>query len=286
MNSLRQLRLIRLLLVGSLLCFALPPPAMSGEASPTNAQPATAPQAPPATADVHASLQEARESIKNGDYDHAIEILQGMIAQAGNRLTDLREAYLLLIETHVFLGNDLKFKPQGRQASVLSYKAAKEKIAECLRIKELRHTRPEPASDFPPELVSFFAEVRGEIFGSFRVAQLEPSDATVVLDADTLRAPPGENALGDVDLPVGRHLVVVRRHGYKNATDEIEVSAGSTLQQSYRLSKRRGAAWYATWGAGALAVTGGLVALVAGKGSGSSASAPQPLPAAPPPPSR
>ena len=32
------------------------------------------------------------------------------------------ETYLLLIKTYVFLGNDLKFKPQGREASNLNYR--------------------------------------------------------------------------------------------------------------------------------------------------------------------
>ena len=273
MNSLRHSRLIPALLILGMLCLLTPLPVVAQEAQ---AQ----------IKDVDTSLQEARKLIKGGDYDRAIEILKGTIGRARSRLSDLREAYLLLIKTYVILGNDLKFKPQGREASNLNYKAARELIAECLHIKELRHTRPEPASEYPSEMVRDFAEVRSQIFGSFRVAGLDPPDASVIFYADTLRAMDQSGALGDVDLTAGLHLVVVRAKGYKGATDEITISPGATLQESYKLSKRRGRMWYATVGTGALGVVGGVVALIAGKGSKPAASAPEPLPGPPGPPSR
>lgn len=236
--------------------------------------------------DPDASLDQARELIKDGDYDHAIEILRAAIERARSRVATLRNAYLLLIKTYVFLGNDFKFKPQGREASNLNYQEAKALIAECLGIRELRHTHPEPASEYPEEMIRFFAEGRSRIFGSFRVAELEPAGAVVLLDADTLRALPGDSLIGDVDLAVGKHLVVVRARGYKDVTEEITISPNSTLERPYHLARRRGAAWYATIGAGAAGVVGGLIALVASGGESSTTPALEPLPPAPPPPSR
>lgn len=229
-------------------------------------------------------LDVARELIKAGDYDRAIEVLKAAMAGGRGEPTGRRDAYLLLIKSYVFLGNDLKFKPQGREASSLNYRAAREMIAECLGVKELRHTRPEPVSEYPPEMISAFIEVRGQVLGAFRVAGLEPPHAVVLFDGDTLRARPAEVMPGEVDLPVGRHQVVVQAPGYRTVTDEISISPNSTLERSYQLKRRRSRAWYATVATGAVGVVGGLIALAVGGGR-KSASA-EPLPDPPPPPSQ
>lgn len=179
-----------------------------------------APTADPANP-IESILTSARELIRVGDYDRAIEVLRTTIAGNPGDLARLRDAYLLLIKTYAYLGNDLKMRPQGRETSNLNYKAAREVIAECLRVKELRHTRPEPASEYPPEMISAFAEVRGQIFGSFRVAGLAPPDAIVTLDGDTLRALPPEHLPGESSLSVGPHRVAVRAPGFKAVTEEI-----------------------------------------------------------------
>src|SRR5262249_19515900 len=153
--------------------------------------------------------------IKSGDYDRAIDDLKGVIGTLQD-VSMLREAYLLLIKTYVFLGNDFKIKPQGREASNLNYKAAHELISDCLRNKALRHTRPEPASEYPPEMVGFFDEERSQMFGAFTVSDVTPAGATVMLDAEPLHALPGRSAVGDVDLAVGRHTVVIRHPGYQD----------------------------------------------------------------------
>jgi hypothetical protein len=272
MHRLRRSRPLRVLLAASVLGLACPPPARAqGTATPA--------------VEVGSSLQQARELIKTGEYDGAIEILKAAIARPGNRVDDLRDAYLLLVKTYVFLGNDLKRKPQGLEASKLNYKAARELVIECLKIRELRHTRPEPATDYPPEMISLFAEVRGQIFGSIRLVGLDPPDATALLDADTLRTLPADSLLGDVDVAVGPHRVTVGREGYKDATHEIMISPNSTLEPSYRLEKKRSGTWYAAVGAGA---AGAVVAIfVLGQINHGSAAPPTdpPLPEAPPPPS-
>ncbi|HEY3215894.1 MAG TPA: hypothetical protein VGK93_05335 [Candidatus Eisenbacteria bacterium] len=308
-------QLVRSRLVAGLLCLvfvvqSVPLPVGADPASPTpdatapagggpdrtmapdttaGSRPAEAPAgpgAPPGNGETPAALEQAREYIKNGDYDNAIELLKGVLEKARSRMQTLREAYLLLIKTYVFLGNDLRSKPQGREASNLNYQEARKLIAECLRTKELRHARPEPASEYPPEMITFFAEVRSQLFGSFRVVELEPREAVVLLDADTLRALPGDGLFGDVDLAIGPHLVVVRAKGYKNVTEEVTISPNSTLERPYRLARRHGSAWYATVASGTLGVVGGVIALAAGRGSTSGPATPEPLPGAPPPPAK
>jgi hypothetical protein len=234
------------------------------------------------SAGVPASLTEARELIKNGDYDRAIDVLRAAIAHSQDRPALLGDAYLLLIKTYVFLGNDFKFKPQGRTASNLNYGEARDLIAEALMIPALRHIRPEPATDYPPEMIGFFEETRGRLFGGFRVVELEPAGAVVLLDADTLRAM-GDALLGASDVPVGPHSVMVRAPGYKDLSETVTISPRGRLERSYRLERKRGPWWYAGRVAGAAGILGGAIALVAGRGSSSGDT---PLPGAPPPPSR
>jgi hypothetical protein len=254
----------------------------SGPTAPSTTSRVESPQPNPAGQPV-ASLDDARELIKVGDYDGAIQILKATIERERQQIPVLRDAYLLLIKTHVYVGNEFKSKPQGRTNSNLQYQEARRLIGECLRTRELRHVRPDPPSEYPEEMVRFFAEIRGQIFGSFRIVSLEPRDAVVLLDSDTLSALPPDSLLGDVDIAIGPHLVVVRSKGYKDLTEEIAISANSTLERSYRLNRKHGAGWYATMGAGALAVVGGVVALATGGGS-TEPPPPEPLPGAPNPP--
>jgi hypothetical protein len=234
----------------------------------------------PDTTIATAQLDAARELIRSGEYDRAVEVLKGSIARDRTWVPRLEEAYLLLIKTYVFLGNDLRFKPQGREASNLNYQEAKRLIAECLSIPELRHLQPEPASEYPPEMITFFAEVRGQIFGSFRVLEVKPPGAVVQLDDDTLRVLGEGPHLGDVDIPIGAHSVVVKAPGYQSVTEQITISPGATLERSYTLKKNRGATWYAAIAAGAAAVVGGVLAIAGGGGT----TPEEPLPEAPPPP--
>jgi tetratricopeptide (TPR) repeat protein len=273
MLALRRSRLVvaflsLILLLGSM---PLPVGAQATNASPQDAQ---------LVSELETSLEQARERIKEGDYDRAIEVLKKTIANA--QPDALRNAYLLLIKTYVFLGNDLRFKPQGREASNLNYQEARKRIEEALRIPELRHTVPEPASEYPPEMIDLFAQVRSQIFGSFRVVKLEPAGAVVLLNADTLRALPGDSLLGDVNLLVGPYRVAVHAKGYKDVNEEILISPNSTLERPYRLSRKRGPAWYATASTAALALVAGIVAATRSSGPPSQ----EPLPPAPPPPTR
>lgn len=243
---------------------------------------------PPAAATVpgadasDAPIEQARDLIKSGDYDRAIETLRQVITQERGSLPRLRVAYLQLIKTYVFLGNDYKLKPQGREASNLNYKAARELIADCLSVPALRHTQPEPASEYPPEMVGFFVEVRAKLFGSFGLGGVTPASAVVLLDGDTLRLLPGRDMRGEADLGLGRHVVVLRAAGYRDLTDEITISPNALLERRYALTRRRGAWWYAMR---AGAVVGATSIALAARGH-SKDTVEQPLPAAPPPPTQ
>jgi hypothetical protein len=272
--NLRESKLIRALMCASMLVSISPLPLLAQEA----------PKAAPAVAspDVSTTLQKARESIKGGQYDQAIETLQGVIGQPQQRTETLRDAYLLLIKAFIYQGNDLKGKDQRRQQALLDYEKARGLIAECLRVPELRHTQPEPEPESPGEMIQFFKDVRAQIFGSFRVSELSPEGAVVLFDADTLRNEPGSSTHGDIDLAVGRHMVVVRYPGFRDVTEEVAIAPGSTLERQYQLSRPGHRMWYAS--GAAVLLGGGLAAILGRKSSGTAA--PQPLDGPPPPPTR
>jgi|SRR5580765_1452033 len=241
-----------------------------------------APPAPATPQSSTAELDAARDLIRNGEYDGAIELLKRAIG--AGQSAQLRDAYLLLIKTYFFVGNDLKFNPKaGREAANLNYQEARKLIQECLRTPGLQHTVPVPASDYPSQMIEAFNEIRGTMFGSFRISRLEPRDAVALLDADTLRAFPGDTLLGDVDIPVGKHLVHLRAEGYKSVDEEVVIPPGSVLERSYQMIHQRSAVWYATASTLAVGAVAGVVALFQRHSNGSE---PGNLPDAPPPPAR
>lgn len=279
MSRLGDRRLLRLVVAVLMLCASLPLPA--------GAQPGPAAPAPDSTRTARTAAErtvaESRELLKSGDYDRAIDILKAALAAGPYPAPLTRDLYLQLVKTYVTLGNDLKFRPQGREASNLNYRAARERIVECLSNPAQRHTRPEPATDYPPEMVRLFAEVRAERFGAFRVVAVAPAAATVRFDGDTLEAA-ADGARSSDDVPVGTHSVVVSAPGCRTLAETVSVSAGATMERSYRLVPRRGTRWYATRGlvlAGAAVGVGVLIGHGGGQGTGPTESL---LPAAPAPP--
>ena len=300
MRRLGDCRSLRALLSAALVIASMPLPSRFARAdqaatatkppSPTPASPTAIAGEPSATpsltpVQIRESIDRARELIKTHEYDAAIETLTAVTHAAKIETGALREAYLLLIKTWVFYGADLEAGKNGRESAKLNYDRAKELIKECLSIKELRNTSPDPPSEYPEKMINLFTEVLGESFGSFRVLVLRPVDATVLLDGDTLRMLPGEKVLGEVHIPVGAHHVVVAAKGYKRRGETIQIQPGSIIEQSYSLGKRRSGAWYA----GVSVAAAGVVAAAFAAGSahhGSGAPPETPLPAAPSPPSR
>ncbi len=240
--------------------------------------PLLADAAAPARQELEQALEQSRELIKSGEYDKSIDLCVATLPHARAHTDALRQTYLQLIASHVYLGTYLLRQPQGRSSADLNYRRAKELIAECVSQKELRGTRPEPEIDFPPEMIQRFQEVRSEILGGFRVTKLSPVNAVVQLDGDTLKSSDESGQLEAVDILVGPHEVAVHAAGHVPVRDTIEIAPGVVLEQPYLLRRRRGVLWYATRAGG----VGGLAALLI------LASKPKPvadLPGPPPPPS-
>ena len=245
--------------IGLMSCWGSPPPIAQAAS-----QAATA---------LDSLLARSRELIKRGDYDSAIDQLKLAVTGPHATTERLRDAYLMLIKCYVFAGNSYRSRLDGRETSSLYYKEARERILECLRIRDLRDTRAEPEGEYPQEMVNEFAEARNEHFGSFRVIGLAPATALVMLDADTVRSR-GDGTLGLSDIVVGPHRVRVVHAGHRALEDTITIGPGATLERSYELARGHGPAWRVARAgvfAGALA---GLAAALRGNSSGGSGGAP------------
>ena len=235
--------------------------------------------------DIDATLQRARDLIyTSGDYDGAVRLLREEVDWQRPPDDKLREAYLLLIDSIVYLGNARVADPGGYSTAQILYDEARTTIAQCLSVKELRQTRPEPDSLFAPETKRFFTEVRQQTLGGFEIRTLQPEDATVTLDGDTLRAMPGETVRSDLNLLAGTHVVQISHDGFDAISEEIRIEPGVTASRDYALNKHRGWSWYATRGTGLAVVAGGVIALVTGASNESTPPPAEPLPSAPPPP--
>jgi hypothetical protein len=248
-----------------------------------SASPAPAMQTPqqqPSTA-----LAQARAHMSAAEYEEAIAILEPVVEGTRFDPNLLQETYLMLVEAHVYAGNR---SPAGTEQQ-RSYEKARELIRECLGVRELRRTRPEPPDRYPAEMLKFFDEVRGEIFGSFEITQLEPSDAEVTFDGEALAAG-ADGIWRAVDVPIGARLLVIRHSDYEVFTEDIVIEPAKLVSRPYALRRKKGFGWYATFVAAPLAAVVGLaVGVVASVGEETPVQVPvalePPLPEPPSPPS-
>jgi hypothetical protein len=219
--------------------------------------------------------------IKQAEYEQAIKLLREEIERSKENMQGLRGSYLLLIETYTIRGNSYRFTEPA--TAELYHKEARATIRECLEIPALRHTKPEPVSDFTPETVALFEQVRSEVFGSFLIRKLTPPDALVVFGAYTLSPRPDGLILED-DILVGNHLLVLRKEGYRSMTEEIVISPGATVDRSYELEAER--PWYKRSWVYAVAAAGVGSAVWAATSGGGSTEELEPLGGPPPPPGK
>ncbi len=218
------------------------PPDARSAAGPAISTPS--PAGPTSARPLDALIAESKEGLKTGEYDEATRDLKQVIARAQDQPSVLSQGYLLLIKADVMRGNYYKSEPEGRDPSELFYREAERSVVDCLSIHALRHIKPEPVVDYPPEMVALFQRVRSESFGSIRLLHLNPPDAAVIFEGDTLHAAAGDSTVELDDLPLGPHTLVIGREGYRSLTDRITVAPGSVTEKSYELSRRRGALWY------------------------------------------
>jgi hypothetical protein len=237
-------------------------------------------------------VADARYLLTEGDYDGAVRNLKTVIAQLTGRVSGranraspdketrlLGRAYLILVKAYVMHGNFYITEPQGREVTQMFYREARGCIEECLRNPRLRHLQPDSVAIYPPEMYALFEKVRYESLGSLRILKLTPADACVLLDGDTLRLVPPDTCLKETDLAAGPHELIIRRPGYKDLREKIQISPGGATEREYALRRRHGTLWYASR-AGIAA--GGIAAILLSNRSHDGETPLEPYPEPPP----
>ncbi len=214
-----------------------------------------------------------------------IALMESLMATrnlTSDELEILGQAYLYLVHTRVkysyWLDDHKVWDRAQRQRE-----AATKDIDRLLDVRALCHTRPD-STDHPLLMHELFDQVRREKFGIFKVSQLDPADAWVIMGNDTLRTDPGES-LVEPDLIPGSYSVLVCRDGYRPQREDVLITKGETTVRDYRLREGR-SWWWWTW-RGAIAA-GTVTAVTLGLIPGDEAATPPPpdLPLPPGPPAR
>jgi len=215
--------------------------------------------APPETEEL---LRQARSHMQQLEYEEAIALLEPVLATPAIDTALLGETYLLLVEAHVYRGN---LGPPGTKERQLWYDEAAKLVHDCLARPDLRHIDPDPPESYPAEMVQLFAAARREMFGTFEIGSLDPSDAEVLLGGAPL-VRDADGALRRTAVPIGRHVLLVRRPGYREIVEDLEISPATVSSRSFSLERDRGFGWYATRVIAPVAAVVGAAVVIATRG--------------------
>ena len=273
-TSRSQIKILSALGVLAALCLHAPVPRASA-APPAQGTEGPAPSVDPSL-DIEPQLEQARSHMQALEYEEAIATLEPVLLATRSDPGGLRETYILLIEAHVYRGN---LSRAGTKEQELWYEEARGLIRECLGVRELRRTQPDPPEAYPVKMLRFFDEIRRGMFGTFEIGSLGPADAEVMFDGEVLL--PVDGVLRQTEVPIGAHVVVVRHPDYREISEDVEISAATVITRSYALERTRGWGWYATRVVVPVAAVVGVV--VAATTSGGDEPPPD-LPDAPEPP--
>ena len=218
---------------------------------------------PAESIDIESRFEDARAFMQQLEYERAIAVLEPVLEASRFDADQLRETYLLLVEAHVYRGNQ---SAAGTKEQQLWYEEARDLIHDCLGVRELRHTQPDPPERYPAKMLQLFDDVRREVFGAFEIAVLEPADAEVTLDGE-LVAPDESGVLRQIDVPVGTHELVISHPDYREITADVEISPATVVTRSYALDRKRGLRWYATRLFVPVAAVAGVIVVVVSGGA-------------------
>jgi hypothetical protein len=197
----------------------------------------------------------------DGEYDHAVAMLNEVIARYEKSDDILRRAYHHLVTVHV-QNND-------EEAARHAARAALERFPD-LSADEL---------EFPGRVNEVYDEMRRLMFGSLVISK--PEECRVYMDSTYV----GDTPLNLPLVRVGAYDLTVTKSGYKDYVARVEIQPELTRDLSgLSLERDRAWWWWPVWIGGA-AVAAVAVALGVSGGEEGTAAEPEPLSAPPPPPS-
>jgi tetratricopeptide (TPR) repeat protein len=172
-------------------------------------------------------LLEAEQLTSQGEWDRAIDKLTELIQQIGaapisaESRTILVAAYEKRALAHLQVGH----QPDAR-----------------VDFAALLQLAPNHAISGPsPGIISFFEDTRRSTLAVLDLA-IAPNDATISLEGEKLPVPPGSTSPAVVSagrqwLPAGHYRLTVRRPGYEEVTQDVELVAGRAQSVPIKLSR-------------------------------------------------
>ena len=196
-----------------------------------------------------------------GQYDKAIEVLQGIIAEYSKSDEVLRRAYCDLVFT-------LMSKPDADGAAQRAREA-------LLRFPNLT---ADPVY-FPPRVNELYDQLRNQLYGALHV----------LTKPDSCRVFFGEKFVGVSPLHVeyvrvGDYVMNLSKSGYKDETSPLRIEPGSPTSVQLSLQRERSKKWWLLR-TGPGAVVAGVLVYLGFRGK-EGAAALEPLPGPPSPPTQ
>jgi len=213
------------------------------------------------SANIYERFEKVSSLRSQGQYDRAIEILKGIIAEFTKSDEVLRRAY-----------NDLVFTLMSKQDIDGATESAKQGLSRY----------PDLAADplyFPPRVNELYGNLRSQMYGSLFVAT-NPKSCRVFLGEAFI----GVSPLNMKYVKVGGYTLNLSKSGYKDESSPVRIEPGSPTSMQLSLQKEHGKKWW-LMRAGPGAVLASVLAYFQLRGEKGTAQ-PEPLPGPPSPPSQ
>jgi tetratricopeptide (TPR) repeat protein len=205
---------------------------------------------------IYERFEQVSSLRSQGQYDQAIDILKGIIAQFARSDEILQRAY-----------NDLVFTLMSKQDLDGAAQSAREALARY----------PDLAADpvyFPPRLNELYGNLRSQMYGSLFVAT-KPESCRVFLGKSFV----GVSPLNVKYVKVGGYTLNLSKSGYKDESSPVRIEPGSPTNMQLSLQKEHGKKWWLLR-AGPGAVLAGVLTYLGLRGGEGTAPA-EPLPGPP-----
>lgn len=214
--------------------------------------------------DISEKMEQVNILRARGEFDDAIEILNGIIRDYSSSDNVSRYAYNHLVFT---------YHKMGRAGTAI------EKAREALdRFPDLRVETP----DIPPSVDEIYETLRKEMFGSLTIERPFGCNAYLIQDENKIFK--GETPLELPLVRVGTYTLEVTKSGYHDYSRTINVFPDERLNVDVSMSPERGVKWWVL-NLSPIALIGAFVAYMAWPSETSTAE-PQPLPGPPDPPTQ
>jgi hypothetical protein len=204
----------------------------------------------------HDGVRNGIEAFYMADFEEAMRLLQEAII---NEILSNEEEFY----AHVYVGFcHIRHNSDVGSAQLYFQRAIQVDPDEQLDPKKI-----------PPDLYNAFMSVKNSMLGTIIVAS-EPEGATAVLiNPSTNDVKRGRTPETFSSLPTNVYQILVSKNGYETYSSTVNVQAGATDSVKVTLLENKSSFWLTYWpyGAGALAASAAVIAIVSGGGDGDKA---------------